>query len=129
MSKPEKASTADALETSAESASGVNNTKEKQMDNEIIEAEDWPKGLYMIFLKTDTDAVMGKVVGLTQTTALINPWNFMFGGVDEELTIQVLLADIKIFISFDDLWDMDDYFHKNHWTPMLDKNIKAGTIV
>jgi hypothetical protein len=129
MLKKEKASTADALEISVELASGVNNTKEKQMDNEIVEAEDWPKGLYMIFLKTETDAMMGKVIGLTKTTALIHPWDFMFGGVDEELTIGVLLADYKEFFAFDDVWDMDDYFEKHHWNLMLDKNIKPGTIV
>ena len=99
------------------------------MSNDLVEAEDWPKGLYMIFVKTDTDAVMGKVIGLTQTTAVIHPWDFMFGGVDEELTIQVLLADTNTFIAFDDVWDMDEHFQKHYWNPMLDKNIKSGTIV
>jgi hypothetical protein len=99
------------------------------MENEMIEPAEWPKGLYMIFLKTETDAVMGKVIGLTKTTALIHPWDFMFGGVDEELTIGVLLADYKEFFAFDDVWHMDDYFEKHHWNLMLDKNIKPGTIV
>ena len=99
------------------------------MDNDLIEAEDWPKGLYMIFIKTDTDACMGKVIGLTQTKALIQPWSFMFGGVDEELTIEVVLADQKEFFAFDDIWEMDDHFQKKFWNPMLDKNIKTGITI
>jgi ABC-type uncharacterized transport system substrate-binding protein len=97
--------------------------------NEEVEAEEWPKGLYMIFLKTDTDAVMGKVIGLTQTKALIHPWSFMWGGVDEELTIEVVLAEQKEFFAFDDLWEMDDYFSEHYWKPMLDKNVPMGTMI
>ena len=99
------------------------------MSNEMTDSEVWPKGLYMIFVKTDTEAAMGKVIGLTKTTALIHPWDFMFGGVDEESTIEVVLANTETFVAFDDVWDMDDYFQERYWKPMLDKNIKAGTIV
>ena len=115
--------------TTAEWQSGANNTKEMQVETEVVEAEDWPKGLYMIFIKTDTDASMGKVIGLTQTKALIHPWNFMSGGLDQDLTLEVVLADQKEFHAFDDLWEMDDFFAKHFWNPMLDKNIKMGTIV
>jgi hypothetical protein len=83
--------------------------------SEIIEHAEWPKGLYMIFLKTDTDAFMGKVIGLTRTTALIHPWNFMFGGIDEDVTRELVVADFQQFIPFDDVWKMDDYFSVNHW--------------
>ena len=83
--------------------------------NEIIEHVEWPKGLYMIFLKTDTDAFMGKVIGLTRTTVLIHPWDFMFGGVDEEVVRELVVADFRQFIPFDDVWKMDDYFLANHW--------------
>jgi len=96
--------------------------------NEEVEAEEWPKGLYMIFLTTDTDGLMGKVIGLTCTTALIHPWDFMFGGVDEEVARQVVLADCKTFISFDDVWDMDKYFHDHHWNLMTGEDIKMGDI-
>jgi hypothetical protein len=115
--------------TTAKSASGAANTKGKKVSSELLEAEDWPKGLYMIFIKEDDDSRMGKVIGLTQTKALIHPWSFMFGGVDEELTIEVVLADQVAFFAFDDIWEMDDYFHEHYWNPMLDKNITAGTIV
>jgi hypothetical protein len=83
----------------------------------------------MLFLKTDTDLRMGKVIGLTQTKALIHPYSFMFGWVDEELIIEVVLAEQKEFFAFDDIWKMDDYFNEHFWNPMLDKNIKMGTIV
>ena len=102
------------------------------MSNELVEAEDWPKGLYMIFIKEDKDNIdsrMGKVIGLTQTKALIHPWSFMFGGIDEELTLEVVLADQVAFFAFDDIWEMDDYFHEHYWNPMLDKNITAGAII
>jgi hypothetical protein len=84
-------------------------------ENEVMEAAEWPKGLYMIFLKTETDAYMGKVIGLTRTTALIHPWDFMFGGVDEEVTRELVIADFENFIAFDDVWKMDDYFSAHHW--------------
>jgi hypothetical protein len=83
-------------------------------ENEIKAAE-WSKGLYMIFLKTDTDAYMGKVIGLTPTTALIHPWDFMFGGVDEETIKELVIAQFKKFIPFDDVWEMDEYFEAKHW--------------
>jgi len=83
--------------------------------NETIEVAEWPKGLYMIFLKTDTEAYMGKVTGLTNTSALIHPWDFMFGGVDEDVILEIVLADYKKFIPFDDIWEMDEYFEANHW--------------
>ena len=85
------------------------------MSEENIETAEWPKGLYMIFLKTDTDAYMGKVIGLTPTKVLIHPWDFMFGGVDEEVVRELVVAEFKQFISFDDVWKMDDYFSANHW--------------
>ena len=128
MSKRGSENPADVQGTTAESQSGVSNIKEIEM-NEEVEAEEWPKGLYMIFLKTDTDAVMGKVIGLTQTKALIHPWSFMWGGVDEELTIEVVLAEQKEFFAFDDLWEMDDYFSEHYWKPMLDKNVPMGTMI
>jgi hypothetical protein len=117
MSKQGKASTPVVPETIVKSQSGATNTKEKSMseENKAIEVAEWPKGLYMIFLKTDTDAYMGKVIGLTPTTALIHPWDFMFGGVDEEVVREIVVADFKQFIPFDDVWKMDDYFSANHW--------------
>jgi hypothetical protein len=99
------------------------------MGSDLTEAEDWPQGLYMIFVKTDTEVSMGRVIGLTQTKALIRPWNFMFGGVDEEKTFEVVLADHKEFHAFDDLAEMDVYFAKHYWNKYLDKNTKMGTIV
>ena len=89
---------------------------------------DWPKGLYMIFVMTDTDAIMGKVIGLTPTTALIHPWDFMFGGVDEEVVRELVIADFNQFISFDDVWEMDEYFSTRHWNLMTGEDIKMGEI-
>ena len=93
----------------------------------MSEAE-WPKGLFMIFVKDEKDCYMGKVVGLTQTTALVHLWDFMFGGVDEDSVSQLVLADFKEFIAFDDIWDMDDYFAKRHWNLMTGKDIQMGEI-
>jgi hypothetical protein len=53
----------------------------------------------------------------------------MWGGVDEELTIEVVLAEQKEFFAFDDLWEMDDYFSEHYWKPMLDKNVPMGTMI
>jgi len=101
--------------------------KEQQMSNEHerIEAEEWPKGLYMIFAG-EKDVLMGKVIGLTSTTALIHPWNFMFGGIDEEVKRGIVLADHKEFIPFDDLWDMDKYFAVHYWSDLTSNQPKAG---
>jgi hypothetical protein len=85
--------------------------------NEIkdpLRVEEWPKGLYMIFV-LDDDCLMGKVFGLTNTKALIHPWSFMFGGVDEEEAVEIVLADVKKFYAFDDIWEMDEYFNKHYW--------------
>lgn len=99
------------------------------MSNDLTETEDWPQGLYMIFIKTDTEASMGQVIGLTQTTALIRPWNFMWGGVDDERTYEVVLAEQKEFHAFDDINKMDVYFREHFWSKYLDKNVKPGTII
>ena len=112
-----------------ESASGVNNIKTKLMDTDLIEAEVWPQGLYMIFVKTDTEVAMGQVIGLTQTTAIIHPWNFMWGKVDEEKTYEVVLADQKQFFAFDELTEMDVYFATHYWRKYLDNNIQKGTML
>jgi len=93
------------------------------------QAGDSPKGLYMVFVKTDTEASMGRVVGLTQTSAWIRPWNFRDGGIDEDKAIEVVLADQKTLTSFEDMEEMDEWFAVNFWNPMLDKNLKQGTIV
>jgi hypothetical protein len=87
------------------------------MSDEPIEFAEWPKGLYVIFV-TEDNAYMGKVVGLTSTTAKIHPWDFMFGGVDEEQVREIVLADVKTFHAFDDIWDMDDYHEQNYWGKM-----------
>lgn len=129
MSKQDSESPAAVSETSAELPSGAPNTKERQMENENTKEQSWPKGLFVIFIKSDTEASMGQVIGLTQTKALIHPWNFMYGGLDVDLTLEVVLADHEKFISFDDWWKMDDYFMEHFWTPALDKNIKMGAIV
>jgi hypothetical protein len=112
-----------------ESASGVNNIKARLMDNDLIEAEEWPQGLYMIFVKTDTEAAMGRVIDLTQTTAVIRPWNFMWGRVDEDQTYEVVLADQKEVFAFDSLAEMDVYFATHYWRKYLDNNIQRGTII
>ena len=108
--------------------SGANNTKENLMTEEsgTTEHAEWPKGLYMIFLTTDTDGLMGKVIGLTSATAIIHPWDVLFGGVDEDIARQVVLADCKTFISFDDIWDMEKYFEDHHWNLMTGEDIKMG---
>jgi hypothetical protein len=80
---------------------------------EEMGAEDWPKGLYMIFAK-EGDTRMGKVIGLTRTTAKIHPWDFMFGGIDEEVVLEIVLADWDLFHPFDDLWNMDHYHDQNY---------------
>jgi len=129
MSKNDPPNPSDAQATTAQSPSGANNTKEKSMDSDLTEAEDWPQGLYMIFIKTDTEASMGQVIGLTQTTALIRPWNFMWGGVDDERTYEVVLAEQKEFHAFDDINEMDVYFREHFWNKYLDENIKPGTII
>lgn len=89
-------------------------------------AEDWPKGLYMIFAK-DQDAIRGKVIGLTRTTAIYHRWDEMFGGVDETVADQVLLTDFNEFISFDDIWEMESYFEEHGFQPMRGE-IKMGEI-
>lgn len=81
---------------------------------DLLAPEDWPKGLYMIFV-LDSDTVMGKVIGLTNTSALIHPWDFMFGGVDEEQVKEIVLADVKSFHAFDDIWKMDSYNASHYW--------------
>lgn len=83
-------------------------------EKNLLGDEDWPKGLHMIFV-FDDDVIMGKVIGLTNTSALIHPWDFMFGGVDEEQVREVVLAGVKRFHAFDDIWDMDDYNDKHYW--------------
>ena len=87
-----------------------------------------PKGLYMIFVKDDKDCFMGKVVGLTKTSALVNLWNFVVGGIDEDSVSQLLLQDFNEFISFDDLEEMDKYFANRHWNLILSKDIQMGEI-
>jgi hypothetical protein len=99
------------------------------MDDDLLEAEEWPQGLYMIFVKTDTDLSMGRVIGLTQTTALIRPWNFMLGGLDKEKTLEIVLAEHKDFIAFDDCAEMDVFFTTHFWQKYLNKNIQRGTIL
>lgn len=92
-----------------------------------VEMEDWPKGLYMIFA-LENDAIMGKVIGLTRTTALIHPWDIQFGGVDEDVATQVVLAEYKEFVAFDDIWDMEEYFESRHWNLMTGKDVQMGEI-
>jgi hypothetical protein len=76
-------------------------------------AEDWPKGLYMIFAK-EGETLMCRVIGLTRTTAKVQPWDLMFGGIDEDVVQEIVLAEWDSFHAFDDLWDMDDYHDKNY---------------
>jgi hypothetical protein len=83
-------------------------------EKNLLAPEDWPKGLYMIFVFGD-DTVMGQVIGLTNTNALIHPWDFMFGGVDEEKVMEIVLADVKSFHAFDDIWKMDSYNASHYW--------------
>lgn len=86
-------------------------------DKKLSDAEDWPKGLYMIFVfdDDDTNYMMGKVIGLTKTSARIHPWSFMWGGIDEEKVREIVLADVKRFHAFDDIWDMDVYCDNHYW--------------
>ena len=86
-----------------------------------FEAEEWPKGLYMIFAPKDHDALYGKVIGITRTTAICHPWDEHFGGLDEEVVAQVTLADFDVFISFDDIWEMEHYF-ETHQFNLADKS-------
>ena len=81
---------------------------------EAMGAEEWPKGLYMIFVKEGKDTRMGRVIGLTRTTAKIHPWDFMFGGVDQEVTQEIVLAEWDLFHPFDDIWDMDEYHSQTY---------------
>jgi len=129
MSKSDSENPAAVLGTTAVLASGVNNTLEKEMnsEHEHLEPEEWPKGLYMIFAVNEKDAEMGKVIGLTSTTALVHPWSFMFGGIDNEVTRTVVLADFKEFIPFDDLWEMDEYFNMYYWSYITGEKTKEGT--
>ena len=90
-------------------------------------AEDWPKGLYMIFATKDHDAVYGKVIGLTRTAALYHPWDIQFGGVDEDAAHLAVLADFDEFVAFEDIWDMDDYFQERKFNLMRGE-IKMGEI-
>jgi len=99
------------------------------MDDDLMKLEDQLQGLYMIFVKTDTEISMGQVIGLTQTAAQILPWNFMWGGIDEEKYIEIILAEQKEFFSFDNMKAMDLYFAVNFWQKHLDKNIQRGTIL
>jgi hypothetical protein len=92
-----------------------------------FEAEDWPKGLYMVFATKDHDAVYGKVIGLTRTTAIYHPWDVQFGGVDEEVANQVVLADFDEFTSFDDIWEMEKYFEERQFNLMRGE-IQMGEI-
>jgi len=69
----------------------------------------------MIFADGAGSAIMGKVIGLTKTSARIHPWDFMFGGVDEDQVREVVLANFEYFHSFDDIWDMDDYCSEHYW--------------
>jgi hypothetical protein len=94
-------------------------------EHECMDSEESPKGLYMIFAG-EKDVMMGKVIGLTSTTALIHPWNFMFGGIDDEAIRGIVLADHKEFIPFDDLLDMDKYFAVHYWSDLTSKQPKAG---
>ena len=80
---------------------------------EEMGAEEWPKGLHMIFAK-DGETRMGKVIGLTRTTAKLHPWDFMFGGLDEDVVQEIVLAEWDLFHPFDDLWDMDEYHNKHY---------------
>ena len=89
------------------------------MTEKELVAEPWPKGLFIIFVKEDGASMMGKVIGLTKTNAIFHPWDFMFGGVDEEAVREVVLAEWDIFHAFDDVWDMDE-FHDKHY-PMTGK--------
>ena len=113
MSKQGSVNPSDAPETTAESQNTAINTDSTKEDSEI-QYEDWPKGLYMIFA-AGADTTMGKVIGLTKTTARIHPWDFMFGGVDEDQIKDVVLAHVEQFVSFDDIWDMDEYNEKHFW--------------
>ena len=74
-----------------------------------------PKGLYIIFIKDETDCCMGKVVGLTKTSALVHLWNFVVGGINKGSVTELDLQDFDKFISFDDLEDMDRYFANRFW--------------
>jgi hypothetical protein len=96
------------------------------MSNEHLEQAVQPKGFYMIFVVDEKNAMMGRLIGLTSTAALIHPWNFMFGGIDEHVTKTVVLDDYKEFLAFDNLLDMDEYFDANHWSYMTGKKLVEG---
>ena len=98
----------------------------EEIKNEFA-IEEWPKGLYMIFATKDHDAVYGKVIGLTRVTAIFHPWDVQFGGVDEDVAHQAVLANFDEFIAFDDIWDMDDYFQERKFNLMRGE-IKMGQI-
>jgi hypothetical protein len=80
------------------------------------------KDLYMIFVQGD-DTCMGRVISLTQTEALIHPWNFMVGGIDEDRTRKVVPSECQETLKFDDLETMDKHFSNNYW-----KHITGGTV-
>ena len=85
------------------------------------EITEWLKDLYVIFV-TDDNVYMGKVISLTPTTAFIRPWDFMFGGVDEKVVREIVLADVKTFHAFDDISEMDAYHEEHYWGKMIGEN-------
>lgn len=87
-------------------------------ENEVIDLNNIPpspRGLYVIFVKEEKPTLMGEVVILTAKTVVIHPWDFMFGGIDDEQTRELTLADFDEFHCFDDMWAMDDFFSINYW--------------
>ena len=87
-------------------------------EHEVIDLDnipESPRGLYIIFVKEGEALFMGEVVGLTAKSALIHPWDFMFGGIDEEQVRDLTLADFDQFHCFDDMWAMDDFNLKHYW--------------
>jgi hypothetical protein len=75
-------------------------------------AEEWPKGLYMVF-QNGTKTIMGKVIGLTNKTVFIHPWDYHFGGLDDDVIMEIVLADVGKFFPFDDIWDMYQFHIDN----------------